>query len=152
LESSSARDFDAIYEKAPEFELYSSDLNAAYPGKWNKVYVSIRNEGDATATGVKLTAKGAKLKFRKKTLSVGTIAPGKSKSVNLKVKLKGKATRKLNLKVTARGNWSANSRTKVGFKPRPKKVKKLVGRTYWASPTKIYTGWNVSQLTFVNRK
>lgn len=152
IERGFAESFDATYEQAPAFDFYASDLNAAYPGKWNKVYVNVRNEGDATASGVTLTGKGAKLKLRKKKVSLGNIAPGKSKSVNLQVKLRGKKIRNLNLTAKAKGNWSASSRTKVGFRPNPKRLKKLAGRSFWASPKESYSGWNVQQLTFVNKR
>lgn len=151
VERSRADGFDPVYEMAPVFDFYSGALNAAYPKKWNKVYVNIRNEGDAAAKNVVLRGSGKKLKIRK-PVKMGTIAAGKSKAVNLQVKLSGRATRKLNLKVTAAGNWGATSSTKVGFRPRPKKLKKLAGRAFWASPKKQYSGWNVQQLTFVNKK
>ncbi|MBE7323951.1 hypothetical protein IEQ44_04715 [Nocardioides sp. Y6] len=152
IERGYAEEFEPTYEEAPVFDFYAGDLNAAYPGKWNPVYVSVRNEGDATASRVTLSAKGAKIKLRRKTVSLGSIAPGKSRSINLKVKLKGRKIRTLNLTAKASGGWSATSRTKVGFRPLPTRLKSLVGRSFWASPKEPLTGWNIQQYTFVNKK
>ncbi len=151
LKSSGAEDFRAEYEKAPEFEFYSSALNAAYPGKWNKVYVNVKNDGNLTAKKVTLKLSGKGLKFKKKTVSLGTIKAGKSKSVNVQVKLTGKKTRTLSAKATATGKWTAKTTTKVGYRPLPKKVKSLAGTSYWAAPYEANTGWNVYGLTFVNK-
>ena len=154
LKSSGADDFDAEIEKHPKFDFYASDLNAAYPGKWNKVRISIRNDGNLTAKNVKLRLSGSKLKFKKKTIKVGTIKPGKSKVVNARVKLSGKKTRTLKAKATASGKWTATAKTKVGYRPKPKKVKSLKGRSYWASTTGSGSQaiWQVHGLTFVNKK
>ena len=148
-----AEDFDAVIEKAPKFDFYSSDLNAAYPGKWNKVYINVRNDGDATAKNVKLKLSGKNLSFKKKTIKLGTIKPGKSKKINARVKLKGKKTRAMSVKATAKGKWSAKAKTKVGHRPHPKKVSSLAGKGYWG----YFTGtggadiWQVRGLHFVNK-
>lgn len=146
-----ARDFEAEYEKAPKFDFYSSDLHAAYPGRWNKIIISVRNEGDATARGLKVSASGAKVKFKKKAFKPGNLAPGKRTWVTLKVKLTGKKTRKLKVKAAATGGWSASTSTKVGYRPRPKKVASLSGRSYWANESVDRHGWTVHRLTFVNK-
>lgn|GEM_PF-5003588 len=153
LKSSGAEDFKAQMEKAPEFQFHSSKLNAAYPGKWNKVYISVKNSGNLTAKKVKLKLSGKGLKFKKKTVSLGTIKAGKSKSVNVQVKLTGKKTRSLSAKATATGKWTAKTSTKVGYRPKPKKVKSLVGNSYWASSTgdMFDNIWQVHGLTFVNK-
>lgn len=150
LMRSSARDFTAEYEKAPKFDFYSSDLHAAYPGKWNKVTVTVRNEGDATARGLKVSASGAKVKLKKKSFKPGNLAPGKRKTVTLKVKLSGKKTRKLKVTAAATGGWKSSTSTKVGHRPRPKKLGSLSGRSYWANESVSRKGWTVHRLTFVN--
>lgn len=154
LKSSGAEHFTAEIEKHPKFTFYSGDLHAAYPGKWNKVRISIRNDGNLTAKNVKLRLSGSKLKFKKKTIKVGTIKAGKSKAVNVQVKLSGKKTRTLKAKATASGKWTATAKTKVGYRPKPKKVKSLAGRSYWASTTGSGSDaiWQVHGLTFVNNK
>jgi len=151
ISSGGADDFDAEMEKAPEFSFYSSELNAAYPGKWNKVYVSVRNDGDLDAKNVKLKLSGKKLTFKSKTVKIGTIKTGTSKNVNVRVKLKGKKTRAMKVKATATGKWSATTSTKVGFRPLPTKVKSLVGTSYWTAPTRYDIGWDVYGLTFVDK-
>ena len=154
LKSSGAEHFTAEIEKHPKFTFYSGDLHAAYPGKWNKVRISIRNDGNLTAKNVKLRLSGSKLKFKKKTIKVGTIKAGKSKAVTVQVKLSGKKTRTLKAKATASGKWTATAKTKVGYRPKPKKVKSLKGRSYWASTTGSGSDaiWQVHGLTFVNNK
>jgi len=151
LKSSGAEDFKAQMEKAPEFDFYSSKLNAAYPGKWNKIYLNVENDGNLAAKKVKLKLAGKGMKFKKKTISLGTIKPGKSKKVNLQVKLTGKKTRTLTVKATATGKWTAKTSTKVGYRPKPTKVKSLVGKSYWAAPLVANEGWVVHGLTFVNK-
>jgi len=145
-----AEDFRPEYEMAPEFDFYSSALHAAYPGKWNKVRINVENDGNLTAKKVKVKLSGKGLKFKKKTISLGTIKPGKDKDAVVQVRLKGKKTRTLKAKATAAGSWSAKTSTKVGYRPNPKKLKTLKGMSYWAAPYEANTGWNVHGLTFVN--
>src|SRR5690606_23389972 len=97
----------------------------------------------------KLSGKG--LKFKKKTISVGTIKPGKDKDAVVQVKLTGKKTRTLKAKANASGGWSAKTSTKVGYRAKPKKLKSLVGRSYWAAPFELNAGWDVHGLTFVTK-
>ncbi|MDQ2624123.1 MAG: hypothetical protein M3Y20_03070 [Actinomycetota bacterium] len=151
LWNSGADHFKPEMEKAPEFDFYSSALNAAYPGKWNKIYINVDNEGDLTAKNVKLKLSGKKMTFKDKTIKVGTLKAGKDKKVYARVKLKGKKTQKLKITVTASGGWTAKTSTKVGYRPNPSKVKSLVGKSYWAAPYEMNTGWNVHGLTFVNK-
>ncbi|NLF04670.1 MAG: hypothetical protein GX593_06680 [Actinomycetales bacterium] len=149
-----SKDFTAEWEKAPEFDFYSSDLHPAYPGKWNKVRIVVDNEGNKTAKNVKLKLAGKKMKFKKKTIKVGTIKAGKSKTVYARVKLSGKKTQKLSFRATATDGWTAKSSTKVGYRPKPKKVKSLVGKSYWGAWTGTGSQniWQVEGMTFVNSK
>ena len=154
LWASGAETFKATMEKAPRFSFYSSDLHAAYPKTWNKIRVNVRNDGDKTAKNVKLKVSGKNLRFKSKTIKVGTLKAGKSKSVNVTVKLSGKSTRKLSIKATASGGWTAKTSTKVGYRAKPTKPKSIKGRTYWAS----FTGsgsdniWQVRGLAFVDSR
>lgn len=148
-----AEDFRAEMEKAPEFNFYSSELNAAYPKKWNKVRFTLRNDGQLDAKNVKVRLSGKKLSFKKKTIKLGTIKAGKRKDFTARVKLKGKKTRTLKVKATAKGKWSATTKTKVGYRPHPKKVRNLKGKSYWG----FYTGnayeqiWQIRGLHFINK-
>lgn len=149
--SANARDFVAEYEKAPVLEFHASDLHAAYPKRWNRISLTVRNEGDAAARNLRVSAAGTKLALKKKTVKVGNLAPGKRTTVTLRVKLTGRKTRTLRVRAVTDGGWEASTRTKVGHRPRPTKVGSLAGRSYWASETESRSGWNVRRMVFVNR-
>src|SRR5690606_27228440 len=50
------------------------------------------------------------------------------------------------------GGWKASTSTKVGHRPRPKKLASLSGRSYWANESVVRKGWTVRRMTFVNKK
>ena len=152
LMHSGAADFRAEYQKAPKFVVSTSELHAAYPKKWNTISVVVRNEGDTASTSTTLRVSAKKSKFKAKTIKLGTIKPGVRKTAKVKIKLTGKSTRTLSLKVSSRGGWNASAKTKVGYRPTPSKVKSLAGRSYWGSKMRSLSGWNVEGLTFVDKR
>ncbi len=152
LMHSGAFDFRAEYQKAPQFDVSTSALHAAYPKKWNTIVVVVRNEGDATASSTTLRVSAKKSKFKAKTIKLGTIKPGARKTAKVKIKLTGKSTRAVSLKVSSRGGWNASAKTKVGYRPNPSKLKSLAGRSYWGTVTRPLSGWNVKGLTFVDKR
>ncbi|MFA9400147.1 MAG: CARDB domain-containing protein [Acidobacteriota bacterium] len=100
--------------KAGKAKFGSVDVKAKGKVKANKkgkFEVTVKNNGIATARNVKLTAKGA----GKGSAKVKNIAPGKSRTFNLKAKVKGRKGKKatVKVKVTAKKTSARTGKTKV---------------------------------------
>lgn len=85
------------------------------PGVRTGVTVTVRNTGPAVASGVRLRSRGPRL--RSSGARVGSLAPGESTTVDLRVRLRGqRATR---LRVLAAGAVRAVRRVRVAAAPAP---------------------------------
>ena len=88
----------------------SKKPNAVKNGKKGAFKITVKNSGTASAKNVVITAPGAKVKG-------GKIAPGKSKTYNVKAKVKGKKGKKVTVKFTIKGKGvSAKATAKVKVK------------------------------------
>ena len=88
----------------------SKKPNAVKNGKKGAFKITVKNSGTASAKNVVITAPGAKVKG-------GKIAPGKSKTYNVKAKVKGKKGKKVTVKFKVKGNgFSAGTKAKVKVK------------------------------------
>jgi hypothetical protein len=161
-----ARAADLTDAYKPVLEVEADDkVVGARKGKWAKLRLEVRNTSRGSADGVRVTAAGAGIDIRTRTIDVGLMDDRSTEYLDVEVRLtqpKGKKAKKkplkprtLTLTATAVGADTATGRAQVVLTPKPTVPKKLTGTYWWGwEPTNLQSraGWINHAIWFVDAK
>jgi hypothetical protein len=140
----------------PKFQIDpGAPVQGNLKGKYVKVRVQVRNSGKGDAKNVKVTASGKGLTIKKKTHSIKTLKNGRSEYLTFNVRVKSGKERKLKIKTTSSGGYTASKTVTIAVKPKPVTYKSLSDRYFWGYvPTTLssYRGWESRTVWFLNSK
>lgn len=127
------------------------DRVGAAPKKWKKVKVTVRNNGDASAKNVAITLAGTGVQTSPRTVKVGTIKPGKSKTASVKVRISTAKTRKAVARASGSGGAKASAKLTVLPVKKATVPSSLSGRLYWGADSSLDQAWMNRTVWFVDK-
>lgn len=147
-----AKSLKTTYVKKAKLRTSVTSTVAVRSGKTAKVRIAVKNTGTATASKVRVRLTGSKLTYSKKSIYLGSIKPGQTKKVSVRVKLTGNTARTGKATATASGNLRSAKNFKVLRYKKTTTPKSLSGKYYWGWRTSYSKGWDNTAIMFVDRK
>ncbi|SNS67896.1 hypothetical protein SAMN06309944_1291 [Micrococcales bacterium KH10] len=138
--------------EVPELSVGAPATVSAKGKKWVKVQISVYNSSRDPVQNVTVKLSGTKLKFKKKSIKIASLAGRKSVKRTVKVQLKGKKTRTISVKASAPGAINDAAKTKVLRYKKSTKLKTLRGQYFWGADSSLDDAWQPRGVHFVDSK